>query len=99
MAAFLIVEIDVADQVEFEEYKRMVASTIAAYGGTYLVRGGAVETLEGDWSPERLVIVKFESKGRARQWWESAEYAEAKKLRQRIASTRMILVEGAADIQ
>lgn len=98
MAAFLIVEIDVADHVEFEEYKRMASPAIAAYGGTYLVRGGAVEALEGDWHPTRLVIVKFESKDRARQWWKSAEYAEAKTLRQRIASTRMILVEGAPGV-
>jgi uncharacterized protein (DUF1330 family) len=96
MAAFLIVEITVVDQEEFEKYKQMAAPAIAAFGGKYLVRGGALETLEGDWHPERFVIVEFETMAKAKQWWNSTEYREAKQLRQRIAHTRMILVEGAA---
>ncbi len=94
MAAYLVVQIDVKDQVEFENYKVMAPPTISAYGGKYLVRGGAMTLLEGDWKPERFVIVEFESAERAMQWWNSKEYEEAKNLRQRIAITRMILVEG-----
>jgi uncharacterized protein (DUF1330 family) len=96
MAAYLVVQIDVKDQSEFEKYKVMAAPAISAYGGKYLVRGGAITVLEGDWKPERFVIVEFESAERARQWWNSKEYEEAKNLRQRIATTRMILVEGAS---
>jgi len=94
MAAYLVVQIDVKDQGEFEKYKVMAAPAITAYGGKYLVRGGAITLLEGDWKPERFVIVEFESTERAMQWWNSKEYGEAKNLRQRIATTQMILVEG-----
>ena len=94
MAAYLVVQINVKDQDEFEKYKVMSAPAISAYGGKYLVRGGAITILEGDWKPERFVIVEFESAERAMQWWNSKEYEEAKNLRQRIATTLMILVEG-----
>ena len=94
MAAYLVVEIEVKDPAEFENYKQMGGAAILLYGGKYLVRGGAMTTLEGDWYPERFVIVEFESAEKARQWWNSQEYEEAKNLRQRVANTRMILVEG-----
>jgi len=94
MAAYLAVQVEVKDQSEFEKYKVMAAAAVAAYGGKYLVRGGALTVLEGDWKPERLVIVEFESAERAMQWWNSQEYEEAKTLRQRIATARVILVEG-----
>jgi uncharacterized protein (DUF1330 family) len=94
MAAYIVVQISVNDQTEFEKYKQMSAPAIAAYGGKYLVRGGALTVMEGDWRPERFVIVEFESVERAKQWWNSKEYEEAKRLRQQIATTRMILVEG-----
>jgi uncharacterized protein (DUF1330 family) len=95
MAAYIIVELDVLDRELFEEYKRLTPPTLAAYGGRFLVRGGAVESLEGDWLPERLVVVEFEDSEKARRWWDSPEYAEAKRLRQRCARTRMVLAEGA----
>jgi uncharacterized protein (DUF1330 family) len=56
MAAYVIVDIDVKDAAGYEEYKKLAPPSIAAYGGKYLVRGGNVEILEGDWSPKRFVI-------------------------------------------
>jgi uncharacterized protein (DUF1330 family) len=94
MAAYVVVEIEVVDAERYEDYKRIVPPSLAAYGGKFLVRGGAVETLEGDWSPKRLVILEFPSVERAKEWWGSSEYAEAKALRQATARTRMIVVEG-----
>ena len=54
-----------------------------------------MEKLEGDWEPQRLVILEFESAERAKQWWASEDYGEAKLLRQRTAQTSLIIVEGA----
>jgi len=71
-----------------------VPPTLAAYGGRFVVRGGATETLEGDWSPQRLVIVEFPSVEQAKAWWASSEYAEAKALRQATARTQMLVVAG-----
>jgi len=60
----------------------------------YIVRGGAVETLEGGWSPQRIVVLEFESAAQARAWWGSEECRGLKLLRQRAGRTRMIIVDG-----
>jgi uncharacterized protein (DUF1330 family) len=94
MSAYLVVEVEVLDQARYEDYKRLVPPSLAAYGGKFLVRGGVAETLEGDWSPKRVVIVEFPTVEQAQAWWASAEYAEAKALRQATARTQMIVAEG-----
>jgi uncharacterized protein (DUF1330 family) len=94
MPAYLLVEIEITDPELFEEYKRLVAPTIVAFGGRYLARGGALESLEGGWDPRRLVIIEFPSMERARQWWESDAYAPLKPMRIASARSRLLLVEG-----
>jgi uncharacterized protein (DUF1330 family) len=94
MAAYMIVDIEVIDPGKYERYKALAPPTIAQYGGRYLARGGKTETLEGSWSPKRLVILEFPSMDRARAWWASKEYAEAKGLRQACTKTEMVLLEG-----
>jgi len=94
MSAFIIVEVEVLDKERYETYKQMVPPSLEAYGGKFLVRGGSVETLEGEWSPKRLVILEFSSMEQAKAWWESQEYSEAKALRQATARTQMILAAG-----
>ncbi len=94
MPAFVIVEIAVRDPETYENYKSLAPASIEMYGGRFLARGGASECLEGDRVPERLVILEFPSLERARQWWASPEYADAKAIRMRAAQTRMIATEG-----
>lgn len=96
MPAYVVVEVEVEDPIRYEEYKKMVPPSLTAYGGRFLVRGGKVENLEGDWSPKRLVIAEFPSVEQAKAWWSSPEYADAKALRQATAKTQMIVVEGFA---
>jgi len=69
-------------------------ATLAAYGGKFLVRGGRVQTLEGEWQPQRIVVLEFESAAKAKAWWSSQQYAEPKRIRQSASVTKMILVEG-----
>ena len=94
MAAYVIVDLEVTDPAGFEEYRMVVPATIEKYGGKYLVRGGRMETLEGDWSPKRVVVLEFESVERAKEWWNSEDYREPKALRQRTTKTNAIVVEG-----
>ena len=94
MAAYVIVSIKVQDPVRYEAYKSMVPPTLAAYGGKFIVRGGKLETLEGEWSPERFVIIEFPSADQAKAWWGSTAYEEAKALRQATSTSEMIVVEG-----
>lgn len=94
MPAYVVAEIEVEDPARYEEYKKLAPAAIAAYGGRYVARGGRTEVLEGPWSPKRLVIVEFPSLERAREWWDSPEYAPAKGLRQACSRAKMIVVEG-----
>ena len=96
MPAYVVIEIEVHDPATYEQYKLLAPPAIAAYGGRYLARGGRTATLEGDWSPKRLVILEFDSVDRAQAWWASPEYAEAKALRQSCSSAKMVVVEGLA---
>lgn len=94
MAAYVIVDVNVTDPETFDRYRQQVPPTIEAYGGRYIVRGGAMETVEGDWSPKRVVVLEFPSVEQAKAWWSSEEYREPKALRQKSADTQMIIVEG-----
>ena len=94
MAAYVIGGIQINDPVRYEKYKELAAPTVLAYGGRYVVRGGAVEQLEGDWTPGRVVVLEFPTVERAKEWWGSPEYRPAKELRHATATTEMILVEG-----
>jgi uncharacterized protein (DUF1330 family) len=94
MAAYVIVEISITNHVEYEEYKKLTPAAIAAYDGKFIVRSTNTESLEGNWQPERMVVLEFPSVERAKEWWNSNEYSKAKEIRQRSASTKMLVVEG-----
>jgi uncharacterized protein (DUF1330 family) len=94
MKAYAIVDIQILDTGKFEKYKQMAASSIAQYGGNYVVRGGKIEPLEGGWNPERLAIVEFPSVEQAKAWYDSMEYAPAKNIRKEASRTRFLIVEG-----
>ncbi len=94
MKAFIIVEIKITDPVLYEEYKKLTPASLVPFGGQFLVRGGTTETLEGEWSPERIVILEFPSVEKAKAWWVSDDYAQAKNIRQRASYTKMLLVQG-----
>ena len=83
MPAYVIVDVQIHDPDVYAEYRSLTPAAIAAHGGRFVVRGGAAETLEGDWQPGRVVVLEFDSVERARKWWASAEYAPAKALRQK----------------
>lgn len=94
MPAFVIVEINIHDDEAYEAYKKLTPATIAAFGGRFVVRGGAAELLEGERLAQRVVVLEFDNLERAKEWWNSETYGEAKAIRQRSANTNMILVEG-----
>jgi uncharacterized protein (DUF1330 family) len=94
MAAYLIVDLDVKDPSKLESYRREVPATIAKYGGRYIVRGGAAETLEGDWQPKRLVVLEFPSMEALKRWYNSDDYKPLLKTRVAHCKSNAIAVEG-----
>lgn len=94
MPAYVIVEVEVKNPEGYEEYKKLAAHAVAIHGGKFLARGGRAEKLEGDKDPERVVILEFENTERAKAWWNSKEYTEARKTRNKYAESRAVVVEG-----
>lgn len=94
MPAYIIAELEVTDPAGFEEYRKAVPATIAAYGGRYLARGGALESLEGGWSPKRMVILEFPSMAQAKAWYAGVEYRDLLAVRQRTTRSKVVLLEG-----
>ncbi|HZH64670.1 MAG TPA: DUF1330 domain-containing protein [Flavisolibacter sp.] len=94
MPAYIIVEVHIHNEVEYEDYKKLTPASLLPFRGRFIVRGGETESLEGIWQPKRIVVLEFPTKEAAKDWWASNEYAPAKALRQRTATTNMILVQG-----
>lgn len=93
-SAYIIANVTVTDPQQYEQYKTWSSAAMQAHGAEVCVRGGAVEVLEGDWHPERLVVLKFPTLEAARRFNASPEYGKARAARQGAAVMRMILVEG-----
>ena len=94
MKAYIIVDVNITNPSRYEDYKKLTPASLVPYEGKFIVRGGTTETLEGEWSPGRVVILEFPSVQQAKAWWSSAGYATAKVIRQSSADTKMIMVEG-----
>ena len=95
--AYVIVEMKVADAEQYKQYMAAAPATVKAHGGEYVIRGGRYETLEGDWQPARVAMLKFPSFEQARAWYDSEQYRAARA--KRAGSTEyfnMIVVEGVA---
>ncbi|MFL6138439.1 MAG: DUF1330 domain-containing protein [Frankiaceae bacterium] len=93
--AYVVCDIDVTDPARYEDYKRLSTEAAQRYGARFLVRGGPVAVLEGEWRPARFVLLEFDDEEAARRWYDSPEYAEAKRVRQASATSSFLLVEGA----
>ena len=95
MSVYLVADIDVHDSGMYEEYSRAAQATFKGYGEVeYLVRGGEVTLLEGDWRPRRFFIIRFEDKKKAVAWYNSPAYKEAMKIREASATSDLFMVDG-----
>jgi uncharacterized protein (DUF1330 family) len=95
MAAYIIVEVEITDPKAYESYKPLAAASVARHGGKFIVRGGQTETLEGGWTPKRIVVLEFPGLEKAREFYHSEDYAPALEMRLAASKSRAIIVEGA----
>jgi uncharacterized protein (DUF1330 family) len=95
MAAYVISEVSaILDPILMEKYRALAQTTIKKYGGRYVVRGGAIEKVEGESASHAIVIVEFPTMGRAHEWYQAPEYAEALAIRSKALNRRLVFVEG-----
>ena len=93
-SAYLLAHVQVTNAAQYEAYKALSSHAMQVHQAEICVRGGAVEVLEGDWSPERVVLLKFASAQAARAFYDSPEYSLARRARQGAAEMRMVLIQG-----
>ena len=94
MAGYAIIHDEIQDQALFAEFRSKVGATVEAHGGRYLVRGGAIEVMDGDWVPDRIIVIEFDSAEQAKAWLTSPEYLEIKQIRMKAAKASVLVVEG-----
>lgn len=95
MAAYFIVDIkEITDPQLYTEYRQGVSATLEQYGGKFLARGGAYETIEGDWQSQRLVIIEFADVEKFKRWYNSPEYTELLKLRLKASISQAVVLQG-----
>lgn len=91
---YLIAELEITNMAGYEEYRRQVPATIAAYGGRYVVRAGEAKLLEGSGRPGRMVVLEFDSLEKAMAWYNSPEYQSILPHRLKNSTGRAIIVAG-----
>ncbi len=94
MSAYVIADVTVTDADQMAKYREWSTKAAQEAGAQFIVRGGAITVLEGDWQPSRLVMLQFESSAQARAWHAGETYTHARKLRENAGVMRMVLVEG-----
>lgn len=94
MSVYFLADIEIKDKKMYSEYTDKAPEIIRKYGGIYLVKGGEVETVSGDWRPKRVIIIKFSSQKALRECFNSAEYKEIAPLREKSTTSKAIIVEG-----
>jgi len=94
MSAYLIVEIETTDAELMAEYRKHTPGLIAQFGGKFIVRGGETETLEGGWSPSRIVVIEFPDMAAARRFYHSEEYKPVLAMRLKAGNCKAVLTDG-----
>ena len=96
MAAYVVVEVTVTNPEPYAAYRDLATASVARYGGRFLARGGAITPLEGDWQPQRLVIIEFPSVAAAHAFYHSDDYQQALQVRLANSVGRALIIDGYA---
>lgn len=99
MPVYMVIEIEILDKDTYAEYVKKAPATVHQYGGRYLARSSEVTPLAGDWRPQRLILLEFESAEGLRRWLDSPEYRAVAPLRELSTRTKSVMVEGCSEPQ
>jgi len=94
MSAYIIAEVVVTNPEQMAKYREWSTRAMQEHGAEVLVRGGAVEPLEGGWQPARVVVLKFKDLSAARAYYDSETYTQARRVREGAGTIRMFAVDG-----
>ena len=94
MAAYVITDLHIYDIEHYLEYQQAMRPLLAAVGARYLARGGLFKVYEGDYEPNRLVVVEFPSLEAVDDFYESEDYQALEAQRRACSNARIIAVDG-----
>lgn len=94
MAAYMIVEVETTDEALMAEYRKHTPGLVAKFGGRFIVRGGECQTLEGGWTPSRIVVLEFPDMATARRFYTSEDYRPVLAMRLKAGKSKAVLVDG-----
>ncbi|MBI2740948.1 MAG: DUF1330 domain-containing protein [Rhodospirillales bacterium] len=94
MPAYMIVEVETTDEALMAEYRKHTPGLVAKFGGKFIVRGGKTRTLEGDWTPSRVVVLEFPTYEAAEKFYDSTDYKPVLDMRLRAGQCKAIIVDG-----
>ena len=95
MPAYVIADITVTNSERYNEYARKTPATIEKFGGNFVVRGGEITVIAGDWNPQRLVIIEFPNMATLKKWYQSKEYQKISRIREEASTGSFVFVDGA----
>jgi uncharacterized protein (DUF1330 family) len=94
VAAYMIVEVETTDEALMAEYRKHTPGLVAKFGGKFIVRGGKTRTLEGGWTPSRVVVLEFPDYATAERFYDSADYKPVLDMRLKAGKSKAIIVDG-----
>ena len=94
MSAYVITDVEITDSSLYGQFMERVTSTVESHGGKFVVRGGELEVILGDWTPDRLAVLKFDNLEQVHVWLSSPEYTALDDIRTKSANINMVIVEG-----
>ena len=94
MSAYIIADVTVTNEEQMVKYREWSTRAMQEHGAEVLVRGGNMAVLEGNWRPQRVVVLKFRDMAAARAYYDSETYTQARRVREGAGSIDMILVDG-----
>ncbi len=98
MSVYMILDVvEVIDKEAYAQYREKVPPIVEKFGGRYLVRGGEIKAVIGDWKPGRIIVLEFPSHEHIQKWFNSPEYAPLAAIREKATKARGIIVEGSVD--
>ncbi|MDE2968088.1 MAG: DUF1330 domain-containing protein [Chloroflexota bacterium] len=94
MSSYLVIDTEVIDEDAFAEFVVKIYDAAIAEGGTFIVRGSDLDVIEGDWTPQRLVIMSFDSDDGAGEFVRSTAYTALEELRLRAVRSKVVVAAG-----
>ena len=94
MAAYVITDVEITDANLYGQFLEKMTATVEGHGGKFVTRGGSLEVVLGNWSPNRIAILQFDNLDQIHAWLSSPEYTALNDMRSRSSNINMVVVAG-----